>query len=138
MAGRPPKLTPEVQTRIVEALSAGVPRTLACKVAGINYATFKRWMVKGAKPKGSKQFRAFCAIIKKTEAEIVESYCKTIKTASAKSWQAAAWWLERSHPGLFGMNREMINDLKKFLAEQKKRREEGATDDDADADQSGA
>ena len=45
--GRPTKLTPEVQTTIVNALAAGVYLETAASAAGINRATLNRWLKEG-------------------------------------------------------------------------------------------
>jgi len=45
---RPTKLTPLVQARMVEALSSGNYRHVAAAYAGVDQATFHRWMAVGA------------------------------------------------------------------------------------------
>ena len=40
----------------------------------------------------------FCVALKKAEAECKVARIATILKASEKSWQAAAWWLERRCP----------------------------------------
>ena len=39
--GRPTKLTPERQNRLVEAIQAGNYYKVACAAAGIDYSTFR-------------------------------------------------------------------------------------------------
>ena len=56
---------------------------------GISYETFRTWQ-------GEKS--VFSVAIKKAEAECKVARIATILKASEKSWQAAAWWLERRCP----------------------------------------
>ena len=46
-AGRPSKLTPEVQEKLVQALGIGNTRTQAAAYAGIDSSTLWRWMARG-------------------------------------------------------------------------------------------
>ena len=52
-AGRPTKLTPEVQARIVEAIEAGNYIEVAAAAAGISKPTFYGWMQRGTDEPGS-------------------------------------------------------------------------------------
>lgn len=45
--GRPSLLTPDVQQRLLDAVSSGVPVTHATTFAGIGQTTFERWMQRG-------------------------------------------------------------------------------------------
>jgi transposase len=56
--GRPPKLTPEVQQRICDAVAAANTYRAACAHAGIGYSTFATWMRAG-KAARSGRFRKF-------------------------------------------------------------------------------
>jgi uncharacterized Fe-S cluster-containing radical SAM superfamily protein len=62
--GRPSKLTPEVQEKICNAIRAGNYYEAACAYAGIDYSTFRRWMIKGEKAKKGK-YHEFCEAVKK-------------------------------------------------------------------------
>lgn len=102
MTGRPSKLTPETQKRILEALSVGTTYELACQYAGISYETFRRWMNTGEDAKTG-QFRAFYEAVKEAEGRAVVGWLAKIEqAASAGNWQAAAWKLERRYPSEFG------------------------------------
>jgi transposase len=87
--GRPTKLTPEVQERIVTALRAGNYRETASRHAGISYMTFRRWEMKGE-------------AIKKAEADAEVRDLELISKAAEEQWQAAAWKLERKYPQRWG------------------------------------
>lgn len=95
--GRPTKLTPEVQQRIVEALAAGNTRKDSAAYAGIGYSTFEAWMVKTGKI-----YREFQEAVKSAEARAVIRNVAIIEKAAQEQWQAAAWWLERRRPDDWG------------------------------------
>lgn len=89
--GRPTKRSAAVTKLILAALRAGNTRATSAKIAGINYATLKRWCQLSA---------PFCAALEKAEAEAERKYVRNITSAAADgSWQAAAWWLERRRSG---------------------------------------
>ncbi len=60
---------------------------------GISYETFRTW---------EKEKSVFSVAIKKAEAECKVARIQTILKASDKSWQAAAWWLERRYGDEYG------------------------------------
>ena len=99
--GRPTKLTPEVTAAIVAAVREGAPMYLAAEAAGVSRRAIIQWERKGeAEPDGI--YGVFVRDIKKARAEAVAQHIATVLKASEKSWQAAAWWLERQHPEEFG------------------------------------
>ena len=99
--GRPTKLTPEVQTTIVNALAAGTYLETAAKAAGINQDTLHSWLVNGARCKSGIQ-KEFSEAIKKALASAEIRFGATIALASQYQWQAAAWMLERRYPDRWG------------------------------------
>lgn len=99
MAGRPAKLTPRVQASLVRDLKAGLTRACACVRAGITYATLKTWVHRGRKGgKDNAAYSTFLAAVKKAEQDAVARNVGVIQKAARKTWQAAAWWLERKAP----------------------------------------
>lgn len=58
-------------------------------------------MKRGSDSKAGVYFEFFEAV-KTAEAQAVARSVATIQAASRKSWQAAAWWLERKHPDEWG------------------------------------
>lgn len=68
--GRAPKLTPDVQKLIVDALAACTPRKYAANRAGVGESTLRAWIVRGKREKKGK-YQAFLAAIKKAEAEAI-------------------------------------------------------------------
>jgi hypothetical protein len=95
--GRPLKLTPDVQGRIVQAIAAGNTRETAAAYAGINVATLYRWLAEAAAGANGIK-REFHEAVKKAEADAVVTSVAIIRQAAHDSWQAAAWWLERRYP----------------------------------------
>jgi hypothetical protein len=68
--GRGPKLTPEIQKLIVDAVAACTPRRYAAERAGVADYTIRRWIAR-AKRQPKSIYGAFCAALKKAEAEAV-------------------------------------------------------------------
>ena len=102
--GRPSKLTPEIQDRIVAAIRAGNYVETAARHAGIDPATFYRWMERGAKERSGK-YREFRKAVEKARADAEVRHVAIIAQAATKRWEAAAWWLERSFPDRWGRRR---------------------------------
>tara|TARA_Y100000310_G_scaffold216327_1_gene217368 strand:+ start:261 stop:632 length:372 start_codon:yes stop_codon:yes gene_type:complete len=94
--GRPSKLTPEVQENIARAITAGNYQDVAAQYAGISPATFYLWMQKAED--GKHPFLEFSEAIKKAHADYEVRNVAIIGSAAQKTWQAAAWLLERRNP----------------------------------------
>jgi hypothetical protein len=100
VAGRPSKLSPEVETRITNLLRVGNTVEIAAAAAGISPETFYDWMRRGER-KGSreKKYRDFKAAVEQARAEAETTLVTRIAKAAANgSWQAAGWLLERRSP----------------------------------------
>ena len=93
--GRKSKLTPAVQKNICDAIRQGVYDYVAAQAAGIGQRTFYRWMEEGEKATSSVK-RQFWQAIKRAEAERETRLLEIINDHAPKSWQAAAWILERT------------------------------------------
>jgi len=113
--GRPTDLTPEIQKTIVDALLAGAYIETAAAIAGISKVTFYKWARRGSREKRrlekrrrarpSKRelpFISFVNAIKEAMAKSELADVLRIAKASQTQWQAAAWRLERKHPGRWG------------------------------------
>jgi transposase-like protein len=68
VAGRPLKLTPEVQQKIVAYIRQGAFPWVAAQAAGIGKSTYHRWMLEGAKAKRG-LFHDFWAAVEQARAE---------------------------------------------------------------------
>lgn len=126
-AGRPTKLTPELQARMLALLRAGNYVETAAAACGLAKKTFYNWLQKGARAKGG-EYHEFAAAVEKAmgEAEArdlltidkaAQGYDVTVvketvsngvvidrevKNSRRFDWQAAAWRLERKFPDRWG------------------------------------
>lgn len=92
-AGRPTKYTEERADKIVQAIRVGATFRLACQYAGIDEDTFAAWR---------KRYSDFAERVKEAEGAGAIGWLAVIEKASVKSWQAAAWKLERRYPHEYG------------------------------------
>lgn len=89
MAGNS-KRTPEREAAIMNALRAGNTRRAAAEFAGVDHATFYRWLERDATLRDD---------VIKAEADAEVRFLNQIaKAAVDGTWTAAAWWLERRRP----------------------------------------
>lgn len=103
---RPTKLTPEVKDRIMQAVQAGNYLDTAANFAGIDGSTMRRWVQKGEAPSAPEPYRSFCTSLKSARAAAeVRSVALIQQAATGGTWQAAAWYLERSYPERWGRTR---------------------------------
>lgn len=101
--GRPTKLTPEVQERIVAVLRSGAYVHQAAETAGIGRSTFDDWIRRGdSDAEKDKPYRELREAVEQARAEAEARHVALIARASSKSWQAAAWLLERQYPERWG------------------------------------
>jgi transposase len=84
---RPSKYTPEMEKKIVEALTAGVSRKTAAEYAGIDEKTVINWM---------KRYSSFSSAVIAAETKVEVSATISLRQAWAGGdWRAALAWLER-------------------------------------------
>lgn len=119
--GRRTSLNPEVQERIVEALKSGCYVEEAVTYVGISVATVYNWMDRGRKERNRLQafpdsepdttevvFLEFLEAVEKARAASqIRAIAQIQKAASDGTWQAAAWYLERSAPKRWGRRAEV-------------------------------
>jgi hypothetical protein len=114
-AGRPTKLTPEVQEDICRAVRAGNYLETAARRCGLAKSTLYLWLSRGAKElqrldanprarmrKSEAPFVAFSDAVKKAEADAETKAVATIMLAGQTQWQAMAWYLERKYHKRWG------------------------------------
>jgi hypothetical protein len=110
-AVRQSKLTPRTAKRIVESIREGNYIGASCGTAGIDISTYYKCVASSKSddaPRGFVQFSEEVAIAR-TEAENRMVEC--IRTpADNGSWQAAAWWLERSQPSRWGRQQRILQE----------------------------
>ncbi|MBY0274724.1 hypothetical protein K2Z84_05250 [Candidatus Binatia bacterium] len=95
--GRPPKLTPELQQRIIQAIQGGAYREKAAQFAGIAPETLSRWMSRRGSP-----YAEFSQAVLEAEAHASVIMALRVSAAAKDDWRAAAWWLERKFPDEWG------------------------------------
>jgi len=99
--GQKTKLTPELQAEIVKYIQAGNYARHACLAVGISERTYYNWIEWGEERQSGVYFQ-FMQAIKKAEAQAVARNVAVIQKAAIDTWQAAAWWLERTQYEHFG------------------------------------
>ena len=103
---RPTKLTPEVQKKIVTAISSGNYYEAACRYAGIDYQTFRNWMKAGQevaegklkKTKKNMEFLGFFEAVEQAEAQAEIRVVANWQMHIPSSWQAGRDFLARRFP----------------------------------------
>ena len=98
MAGRKPKLTKELIELLGTALQNGNYIETACDFAGINRATLYRWLQESEQNGAKPLLRELSDTVRASRAQAEMRNVLRIQKAAEDSWQAAAWWLERSQP----------------------------------------
>ena len=104
-SGRPTRLTPEVQQKLIQAIATGNTRRTAAAYAGVSITTLEEWLArgKGTAPRAqTKIYADFADAVEKAEADAVATSVALIRQASQRNWTAAAWWLERRYPQEWG------------------------------------
>lgn len=101
MAGRPTKLTPEVQERLCAAISAGNYYQAACGAAGISYSKFRDWMNRGKKQRKG-LFRDFREAVLKAERDAEARVVNQWQEHMPEDWRACRDFLARRYPKRWG------------------------------------
>lgn len=109
--GRPSMFTEERRNKIIEYLTAGNYIDTACAAAGISTTTYYNWMERGKNERDritatssdplpdEAPYLEFVASIERAHADAEARNVAIIqKAAITGTWQAAAWWLERTRP----------------------------------------
>lgn len=115
-AGRPSKLTEELQKEICTYIEQGNTYDRACRLAGISDSIFYDWKAKGEKDKSGK-YSEFSEAVKKA-GDVFKAWNIAIimKAAQDSTWQAAAWLLERKYPEEFGRRDRVAISMDSQLA----------------------
>jgi len=90
-------LTPAVQHRICAAIEAGNFIESAAQLAGVGRSTLYRWLALA--DSDDKQYRDFRDALLTARAKAEARAVAVIVKSGRRSWQSAAWFLERSFPG---------------------------------------
>ena len=106
--GRKALLDDAKTAQIVKEITAGIGTTTAAIRAGIDKATFFRWLEKGRAQKRGK-YREFCDKIFRAEADRRAAHALRLVKASTGTdkkpgdWRAGAWLAERIDPEEFAL-----------------------------------
>ena len=92
---RPTKLTPDIQAKIIKAISLGMTRELTAKFAGIGLQTLYGWLAKGRA--GEAPYLKFSEAVHEAEAKGALMNLAIIQQAAKKDWRAATWSLQTRH-----------------------------------------
>ena len=112
--GRPSKLTPEIQERIVQALVLGNHRQDAAAYAGIHPRTLRRWLLQGAQEQAGEHADFGRAVAEaEARAKVTAMGC-IVKAARDGEWKAAAWWLQKMFPHQFSEQSQLFAVAKAF------------------------
>lgn len=95
--GRPTSLTPEVQKRICDAIRAGNYLEAAAAFGGVDPATVRNWIERGA-TEGEGIFHEFSVAYAKAEAESEVSLVADWRAGAKKDWRASRDLLARRFP----------------------------------------
>jgi transposase len=94
--GRPTKRNAVTVARIVDSVAHGSPLNMACAAAGVSSSSLARWR---SGPAG----KAISDSLQKAEGQFIEHHLAIIRqAATAGTWTASAWLLERRYPEHFG------------------------------------
>lgn len=102
---------PEMMKRLIDALVAGNTYGNACTLAGIGARTFYRWKAEGEDAPEGSFARQFWQRVKDAEAQAIHRNVMVIQQSAKKSWQAAAWWLERKYPGDWARREHVTSEV---------------------------
>ena len=95
--GRNSKLSPETQDRVVQAIQAGNYLETAAQYAGIGKTTLYRWLEQAEDPDADNIYRNFRDAVESARAQAeVRNVALIQRAAQEGTWQAAAWFLERT------------------------------------------
>jgi len=94
---RPTKLTPAIQQRVVSSIAAGAPLATACAYAGVDYSTFRRWLLRGKKERRG-QYRDFWDAVEAAEARLEVRVVAEWQKHLPKKWEACRDFLARRFP----------------------------------------
>ena len=111
---RPHKFDEDKIARVVEALRAGNYMETAAAYAGISKSILYKWLADGREVRQKVAKGGIASDLESKQLELLDSVEKARAEAEVRNvhliqqaaqggtWQAAAWFLERSHPGKWG------------------------------------
>lgn len=129
--GRPTKLTPELQVKVIEGIELGMPLEQAALAVGISEPTIHRWISEGETDEQYREFReAVRAARAKRMKDLLDHVWRSMKdlrsgpTLQRGDWKAAWKMLETLEPKDFGLKvrihvteelTELLKELERVL-----------------------
>lgn len=123
-AGRPTRLTPSVEKKVIKALKDGNYIETAAALAGISKSSIYEWLKRGAREiqrlednprarlkKEEEPFVRFSDAVEKAQAMAEARDLSLIGQAAEGDWKAAAWRLERKFPDKWGRKDRLAAEL---------------------------
>lgn len=102
LAGRPSKLTKQVEADLTVLLAQGVPIKLAAAATDVSPRSVRRWLNEGDLRERVAEFRA----AERTPTDDASTEARAVVLLLRSSdWRASAWWLERRWPEHWGAER---------------------------------
>ena len=101
MAGRPSKLTKQVEADLTALLAQGVAVKLAASATEVSPRSVRRWLNEG----GLRERVAEVRDAERTPVDDARAEARMvvlILKAAEHDWRASAWWLERRWPERWG------------------------------------
>jgi len=98
--GRKPKLTQDLEKKLLVMLEAGIPRELSCFAVGINDRTLRVWHERARC--GEHRFVELWDKLETATAKAQSSMLLKIRKHGDKDWRALAWFMERVWSERFG------------------------------------
>lgn len=107
--GQPPKLTPELQDKIVQVVRAGNYLKVAAQYAGIGYSTLQSWLARGRAaqatldrgdplPDEELRYLRFLEAVTQADTQAEVAAVTHWRAAFANDWRAARDYLVRRNP----------------------------------------
>lgn len=110
--GRPTKMSEETTKKICKYIADGNYLDTACRLAGLDYSTMRRWVQKGEQ-EGKGVYYEFAEALKTAEAQAEAKRVELIlKAGKLNDWKANAWYLERKYPERWGKRDHLEANIK--------------------------
>lgn len=127
--GRRTKLTPELVNEFSIYIRSGQYVETAAKLCGVTSASVRSWTRKAQEIEEylgedepetdeEKLFLSFLSALSCARAEAIARSVMSIKLAERTDWRAAAWYLERTAPDLYGSLDRHVHQLSKLSDEE--------------------
>ena len=129
--GRPTRLTPDVEERILHAIKLGASRADAAQFAGVGERTLREWLRLGAEEVEGPHATLRARVLE-AEGNVKVTLVGSVLKAAMKDWRAALALLQCRHPAEYG-DKGVLFLVKHALAEMEKAAEAAGVALPADA-----